>query len=102
MAMGMVRPIVFGIAVFRDVVGGVARPMRMVVALIACLMPARNVFSQENHRITVEVGALVSTQRSLPTDYSPSTPQPGVGGTAFGVVAGAAIKLSNCSTWAEN
>jgi hypothetical protein len=67
-----------------------------VAAPIACLLISVNAFAQEDHRITADVGALVSTQGSVdPETQDPGFARPGVGGTAFGVAASAAIRVSD-------
>jgi hypothetical protein len=68
-----------------------------VVALTTCLLLSVSAFAQDDHRITADVGAMFSTQRSVSPSpgAAPSEPRPGVGGTAFGVVAGAAIRVSD-------
>ncbi|SRR5712691_812032 len=61
----------------------------------AVLGGTANATAQDESRIAIYVGGLYSVQGSIaPTTQDPGYPRPGVGGSTFGVVAGAAIALS--------
>jgi hypothetical protein len=67
-----------------------------VGAITIFLLLSVNAFAQDDHRITTEMGALFSIQRSSPSSQQdPGFPQPPIGGSAFGIAGGAAIRVSD-------
>jgi hypothetical protein len=65
------------------------------VTVAAVLGGTANAAAQDESRIAIYVGGLYSVQGSIaPTTQDPGYPKPGVGGSTFGVVAGAAIAIS--------
>src|SRR5438105_8880079 len=61
----------------------------------AVLIGSVNATAQEGVKLTIEVGGMYSVQESTaPTTQDPGYPRPGVGGSTFGFVAGAAVALS--------